>query len=614
MDFEVFELEDGSAPRGAASKMGTQVNSLKRLVAYFSMEIALENAMPTYSGGLGVLAGDTIRAAADTRVPMVAVSLLYRKGYFTQRLSEDGSQTEEPVEWRVEDFLQKEADRTSVTIEGRHVELHCWRYPVKGVRGFEVPVYFLDADIEGNAESDRNLTGTLYGGDPYYRLCQEVILGIGGVRILRELGYHDLARYHMNEGHAALLSLELLGEEAEKDGRTQIIGEDIEKVRNKCVFTTHTPVPAGHDRFPMEYLTRVFPDQVSFFDLKDANSADLVKRVLQAEQNFPDLRQAARAGASVNMTYLALYMSTYVNGVAKQHGETSRQMFPGVVIEAITNGVHAGTWTSPPFRQLFDSFMPAWREDNYSLRTALALPPEEVWSAHLLAKSELFEVVRQKTGLNMDLETFTIGFARRATGYKRADLILSDLDRLRQIAKSAGKFQIVFAGKAHPNDGGGKDIIRRIFQAKKALRKSIPVVFLDDYNLEVGGKVTSGVDLWLNTPQFPLEASGTSGMKAAMNGVPSLSILDGWWVEGNIEGVTGWSIGEKRTANSGAVMTDNKAEADSLYAKLENVILPMFYKERARYLEVMQHAIAINGSFFNTQRMVQQYVTEAYLR
>jgi len=418
----------------------------------------------------------------------------------------------------------------------------------------------------------------------------------------------------MNEGHAALLSLELLGEEAEKEGRTQIVGEDIEKVRNKCVFTTHTPVPAGHDRFPMEYLTRVFPNQESFFDLKDANSADLVKRVLQAEQNFPDLRQAARAGASVNMTYLALYMSTYVNGVAKQHGETSRQMFPGVVIEAITNGVHAGTWTSPSFQQMFDGFIPAWREDNYSLRGALSLPPEEVWSAHLLAKSELFEVVRKKTGLNMDLETFTIGFARRATSYKRADLILSDLDRLRQIAKSAGKFQIVFAGKAHPNDGGGKEIIRRIFQAKKALRKTIPIVFLDDYNLDVGGKITSGVDLWLNTPQFPLEASGTSGMKAALNGVPSLSILDGWWVEGNIEGVTGWSIGEKRPANSNNVATDNAAEAESLYAKLENVILPLFYKERSRYLEVMKHAIAINGAFFNTQRMVQQYVTEAYLR
>jgi glycogen phosphorylase len=590
-----------------------QVNSLERRIAYFSMEIALENAMPTYSGGLGVLAGDTIRAAADIRLPMVAVSLLYRKGYFTQRLAEDGTQTEEPADWRVEDFLQEESPRISVPIESRRVELRCWRYNVKGVRGFEVPVYFLDADLPANVECDRNLTGTLYGGDAYYRLCQEVILGIGGVRILRALGYNNLTRYHMNEGHAALLSLELLGEEAEKQGRTSIRGEDIEKVRSKCVFTTHTPVPAGHDRFPMEYLTRVFPDQNSFFDLKDASSADLMKRVLQAEQDFPDLQQAARAGASVNLTYLALNLSAYVNGVAKQHGETSRQMFPEVPIEAITNGVHAGTWASPAFQQLFDRYIPSWREDNYSLRSALALPPEEVWAAHLIAKHELLEVVRQKTGLVLELDAFTIGFARRVTGYKRADLILSDLDRLRQIAKTEGKIQIVFAGKAHPNDGGGKEIIQRIFHAKKALRKTVPVVFLDDYNLDVGGKITSGVDLWLNTPQFPLEASGTSGMKAALNGVPSLSILDGWWVEGHIEGITGWSIGEKRLATAGVAPAENRAEADSLYFKLENVILPMFYKERTHYLEVMQHAIAINGSFFNTQRMIQQYVTDAYL-
>jgi glycogen phosphorylase len=601
--------------RGVSRHMVTQAHSPKRIVAYFSMEIALENAMPTYSGGLGVLAGDTVRAAADIRLPMVAVSLLYRRGYFSQRLAEDGTQTEEPVVWRVEDFLHEEPARVNVPLENRRVELRAWRYDVMGVRGFDVPVYFLDADLPSNEESDRNLTGTLYGGDAYYRLCQEVLLGIGGVRMLRALGYTELTRYHMNEGHAALLGLELLGEEAEKAGRTSIRGEDIEKVRGKCIFTTHTPVPAGHDRFPMEYLTRVFPDQNSFFDLTDASSADLVKNVLQAEQAFPDLQQAARAGASVNMTYLALSLSTYVNGVAKLHGETSRKMFPKVLIEAITNGVHAVTWTSPAFKELFDRCISSWREDNYSLRSALGLPPEEVWASHLIAKHELLQAVRMKTGLNLDPDVFTIGFARRATGYKRADLILSDLDRLRQIAKGGGKFQIVYAGKAHPHDAGGKDIIRRIFQAKKALRKAVPIVFLDDYNLEIGGKVTSGVDLWLNTPQFPLEASGTSGMKAALNGVPSLSILDGWWVEGHIEGVTGWSIGDsRRRPGDLATPTDNAKEAGSLYAKLENVILPMFYKERSRYLSVMQHAIAINGSFFNTQRMVQQYVTDAYLR
>jgi glycogen phosphorylase len=595
--------------------MSTQDNSIKRFVAYFSMEIALENDMPSYSGGLGVLAGDTIRAAADLRLPMVAVSLLYRRGYFSQRLAEDGSQSEEPVQWRMEDFLKEETARVTVPLENRRVELRAWRYDVKGVRGFEVPVYFLDADLESNVEWDRNLTGGLYAGDSYYRLCQEVLLGVGGTRMLRALGHTELTRYHMNEGHAALLSLELLGEEAVKAGRTAINGEDIEKVRNKCVFTTHTPVPAGHDRFPIEFLTRVFPQQSKFFDLKDASVADLVRRSLQTAQNYPDLQQAAASGATLNMTYLALSLSRYVNGVAKLHGVTSRQMFPEVPIEAITNGVHASTWTAPPFAQLFDRQIAQWREDNYSLRSALGMPPEEVWSAHLIAKHDLFERVREKTGLSLDEEVFTIGFARRATGYKRADLILSDLDRLRQIAKNSGHFQIIYAGKAHPNDGGGKDIIRHIFHAKKALRKSVPVVFLDEYNLELGLKMTSGVDLWLNTPQFPLEASGTSGMKAALNGVPSLSILDGWWAEGHIEGVTGWSIGEPRRSTAPTdTSTDNAKEAEALYWKLENVILPMFYKEPAQYIQIMQHAIAINGSFFNTQRMVQQYITDAYLR
>jgi starch phosphorylase len=587
----------------------------KRFVAYFSMEIALENAMPSYSGGLGVLAGDTIRAAADIRLPMVAVSLLYRKGFFRQRLAEDGTQTEEAVEWDVANFLQEEAPRVTVNLENRRVELRAWRYAAKGVRGYEVPIYFLDADLPDNDPRDRELTGSLYGGDPYYRLSQEVLLGIGGVRMLRALGHTELMRYHMNEGHAALLTIELLEEEANRAGRTSIRGEDIERVRSKCVFTTHTPVPAGHDKFPVEYLTRLFPDHARFLDGKDPSTVDLIKSILQVEQNYSDLTEPARRGASLNMTYLALSLSNYVNGVAKLHGEVSRRMFPNVPIEAITNGVHAATWSSPPFQDLFDRLIPSWREDNYSLRGALGLPPEEVWAAHLLAKHDLLEAVRKKTGLKLDPEAFTVGFARRATGYKRADLILSDLDRLRRIAKNVGGFQIVYAGKAHPQDTGGKEIIRRIFKAKKALKKIVNIVFLDDYNMELGGKLTSGGDLWLNTPQYPLEASGTSGMKAALNGVPSLSILDGWWVEGHIEGVTGWSIGEShRRDPSPDTIVDNGLDAESLYSKLESVILPMFYEDRNRYLSVMQHAIAINGSFFNTQRMVQQYITDAYLR
>ena len=578
------------------------------------MEIALENAMPSYSGGLGVLAGDTIRAAADIRLPMVAVSLLYRKGYFQQRLSDDGAQVEEPVEWNVERFLVEEAPRVSVTLEDRRVELRAWRYAVIGVRGYEVPVYFLDADLPENDPRDRELTGTLYGGDPYYRLSQEVLLGIGGVRMLRALGHTELMRYHMNEGHAALLTIELLDEECQQAGRSSIKGDDIEKVRSKCVFTTHTPVPAGHDKFPVEYLTRLFPDQNRLFDQNDESSVDLIKSILQVEQSYSDLQEAAKRGASLNMTYLALGLSNYVNGVAKLHGVVSRKMFPNVPIEAITNGVHAATWASPSFRDLFDRHIPSWREDNYSLRGALGLPPEEVWAAHLLAKHDLLEAVRKKTGLRLDPEAFTIGFARRATGYKRADLILNDLDRLRQIAKNVGAFQIVFAGKAHPKDAGGKEIIKRIFKAKRALKKAVPIMFLDDYDLDLGGKLTAGGDLWLNTPQYPLEASGTSGMKAALNAVPSLSILDGWWVEGHIEDVTGWSIGEPRRSMDPNIPTDNAKEAESLYWKLENVILPMFYKEPSAYIQIMQHAIAINGSFFNTQRMVQQYITDAYLR
>ncbi|MGA3176487.1 MAG: alpha-glucan family phosphorylase [Candidatus Acidiferrum sp.] len=595
--------------------MANSIYPPKRFVAYFSMEIALENAMPSYSGGLGVLAGDTIRAAADIRLPMVAVSLLYRKGYFRQLLGEDGAQTEEPVEWEVEKFLQEEEPRIAVSLESRPVELRAWRYMVKGVRGYEVPVYFLDADLPANDARDRELTGALYGGDPYYRLSQEVLLGIGGVRMLRALGHTELMRYHMNEGHAALLTMELLAEETKRAGRTAIKGEDIERVRNKCVFTTHTPVPAGHDKFPAEYLSRLVPDQVRFIDVKDASSVDLIKSILQAEQTYPDWKEAAERGASVNMTYLALSLSNYVNGVAKLHGEVSRKMFPNVPIEAITNGVHAATWTSPAFQDLFDRYIPSWREDNYSLRGALGLPPEEVWAAHLLSKHSLMEAVRKKTGLKLDPEAFTIGFARRATGYKRADLILKDLDRLRQIAQNVGPFQIVYAGKAHPRDAGGKEIIKKIFKAKKALKKAVSIVFLDDYNLDLGGHLTSGVDLWLNTPQYPMEASGTSGMKAAVNGVPSLSILDGWWVEGCIEGVTGWSIGEPHRGDPGPESpVDNVVDAESLYTKFESVILPMYYEERTRYLEVMRHAIAINGSFFNTQRMVQQYITDAYLR
>ena len=560
-----------------------------RSIAYFSMEIALEGGMPTFSGGLGVLAGDTIRSAADLKVPMVGVSLLHRKGYFYQRLDASGWQHEETVAWSVNDFLEEMPNRISVTLEGRSVIIRCWRFEVTGIGGFRVPVYFLDTDLTENSEWDRTLTHFLYGGDQRYRLCQEVILGIGGVRMLRALGYDDIERFHMNEGHSSLLTLELLDDEARKAGRNSISRSDIEVVRKKCVFTTHTPVPAGHDQFPTDLVSRVLGRR-DIFDMKDVFCCENV----------------------LNMTFLALNLSHYVNGVAKKHGEVSKLMFSGYTIDAITNGVHASTWGSKPFQELYDRHIPGWRQDNFSLRYALKIPKEEVWSAHTQGKKQLIQYVNRQTNIGMDIDIFTIGFARRATTYKRGDLFFTDIERLKSISSKVGLFQVIYAGKAHPQDQDGKQVIKRIFESKKLLRDHIKIAYLENYDIELAKIIIPGVDVWLNTPKPPLEASGTSGMKAAMNGVPSLSVLDGWWVEGHIEGVTGWSIGENEELNNKSI--NHSKDASHLYDKLEHEVIPLFYSDRSRFIEMMRHVIALNGSFFNAQRMLQQYVLNAYFR
>ena len=554
------------------------------VVAYFSMEMALERGMPTYSGGLGILAGDTIRAAADLKVPMVAVLLLHRRGYFFQRLDAGGWQTEQPVEWVIEDFLEEMSERVTVTIEGREVHLRAWKYVVNGITGHAVPAYLLDANLPENSEEDRQLTDRLYGGDIRHRLCQETILGVGGVRMLRALGYDNIARFHMNEGHAALLTLELLEERGDGRVPTQ---EDVDAVKEQCVFTTHTPVVAGHDKFPIDMRDKVLGKHAAF-----------------------DIEDFFRHDGALNMTHLALSLSHYVNGVAKKHGEVSRSMFAPYVIDSITNGVDAKTWTAAPFRKLFYKYIPGWKEDNFTLRNALNIPPDEVWEAHEKTKRWVIEKVNREHNVGMDLDVLTIGFARRAATYKRADLIFHDIDRLKRIAAEVGPIQLIYAGKAHPHDKGGKELVQRIFKAKEALAGSVRVVYLPNYDWELGKVMTSGVDVWLNTPRPPLEASGTSGMKAALNGVPSLSILDGWWIEGCIEGVTGWAIGEPdRDADD----TDALAhDADALYDKLENVVIPTYYKDRRKFIDIMRHAIALNGSFFNTQRMMQQYVLRAY--
>jgi len=562
-------------------------------IAYFSMEIALEPAMPTYSGGLGMLAGDTIRSAADLDVPMVAVTLLHRKGYFNQKLDQSGWQTEAPAEWPVEKYCEEPRPRAQVTVEGRTVHLRAWRYGVKGVTGHEVPVILLDTDLSDNSEWDRTLTHFLYGGDAHYRLCQEIILGIGGVRMLRALGWHDVRRFHMNEGHAALLALELLDERARWFHREAFNAEDVQAVKHQCVFTTHTPVPAGHDRFPLDHVARVLGRSDVF-----------------------TIHEVFCCAGELNMTYLALNLSHYVNGVAKKHGEVSRQMLTPrdanhhYQIDSITNGVHLGTWAAPSFAELFDRHIPGWREDNSSLRNALRVPTEEVWRAHQAAKQRAIDEVNRQSKAKFDLETLTIGFARRAATYKRADLLLSDPPRLKEIAARSGRVQIIFGGKAHPRDDAGKRVIQQIVQARDSLGPEVRIVYLENYNWELARLLVAGVDVWLNTPQPPLEASGTSGMKAALNGVPSLSVLDGWWIEGCIEDVTGWAIGE--TCPVDAKPKDRAdCDAPSLYEKLEKVVLPTFY-HRDDFIRLMRHAIALNASHFNTQRMVQEYIVKAY--
>ena len=403
--------------------------------------------------------------------------------------------------------------------------------------------------------------------------------------MLRALGYTGLNKFHMNEGHASLLVLELLG----RSHRTEAGQYDFESVRKRCVFTTHTPVPAGHDQFGYELVDRVLPESVP----------SAVLHMLGGRERL-------------NMTLLGFNLSHYVNGVAKRHEEVSREMFPGYPIHHITNGVHSATWTCDSFRRLYDEHLPGWANDPAMLRQAVGIPGEAIWTAHQEAKRDLLALVRSRSGIALSADALTIGFARRATAYKRADLVFSDIDRLLRIAREIGPLQFVFAGKAHPNDHGGKELIRRVVSVARQIAPVIPVVYLEDHDMELAKVLVAGSDLWLNTPQPPLEASGTSGMKAAVNGVPSFSTLDGWWLEGHLEGVTGWSIGAR---DAGARNPDevSRQDADDLYHKIERVIVPMFHGQRSHWIEVMRHAIALNASHFNTHRMVQQYAANAYV-
>jgi starch phosphorylase len=548
----------------------------KKQVAYFSMEIAISNDIYTYSGGLGVLAGDSLRSSADMGLPVVGVTLVSRKGHFRQELTRDGRQVEHPSPWDPSKRMSLLPNEVRVGIQGRDVRVKAWLHTMKSPTGGSVPVYLLDTDVEGNAPEDREITSYLYGGDERYRLKQEMVLGIGGARMLDALGI-QVRKYHLNEGHASLLTLELLRKHE----------WSVEKVKSLCVFTTHTTVEAGNDKFPHSLVGEVLGEFVP---------DDLLKRL--------------GGEGSLNMTLLALNLSDYVNGVAKRHGEVSKQLFPSYEVHAITNGIHPYTWTCESFRRLYDKHFPGWAYEPESLVRADEMPAEEVWEAHRDAKVRLIDYVNRANSADMDYDALTIGFARRVTEYKRANLLFSDLGRLKKIGRKS-PLQVVFAGKAHPQDFYGKKMIEEIFGHIGALRDEIKIAYLENYDMEIAARLVPGVDVWLNTPSPPKEASGTSGMKAAFNGVINFSVLDGWWIEGWLENVTGWAIGP-HPKEQVSQRERREREIEDLYDKLEYVIVPKYYYERDAWIRTMKSSIEKIPFFFNSHRMVRRYVVEAY--
>ncbi|HTG00073.1 MAG TPA: alpha-glucan family phosphorylase, partial [Nitrospirota bacterium] len=546
------------------------------MIAYFSMEIGIKNDIPTYSGGLGILAGDTIKAAADLNLPLVGVTLMCRKGYFTQELDAFGWQQEKPTIWDPADQMTLLPEKAKVQIEGRDVFIQAWVYMVASPTGGKVPILFLDTDLAENAAQDRGITDSLYGGDSAYRIKQEVVLGMGGVRMLQNLDFH-IKKYHMNEGHASFLALELLlrfKRDIESVWDERSIW-DVARVRDLCVFTTHTPVEAGHDKFAYALVSQVLGDIISLDVLKDLAGKD-----------------------KLNMTLLALNLSKYVNGVAKKHGEVSKHMFPGYHIHAITNGVHTFTWTCADMARLFDKYIPGWAHEPELFVRVGIIPELELWEAHREAKRKLLTFVGESTGVVMDANVLTIGFARRATAYKRPHLLFHNIDRLLEI-NAKGRLQIIYAGKAHPHDDNGKRLIQGIHEYRDKLRGKIAIAFLPGYDMDLALRLVSGVDIWLNTPLRPLEASGTSGMKASHNGVVNFSVLDGWWIEGHIEGITGWSIGAMPTETSQPGQSDAE-DADDLYRKLETLIIPRYYDpNKSPWSRMMKNAISKNAYYFN---------------
>jgi len=546
------------------------MNNKNYSIAYFSAEIGISSSLPTYSGGLGILAGDHIKAAADEGLPLCAITLLYKEGYFKQRIDEKGHQTETYPKFDPEPLLKKLDFTFPLYLQDRDVQIEVYRLDFTGLNGHILPIYFMDTDLERNSDKDRNISLRLYSGNKNHRILQEAILGFGGIHLLKHLGILDnIKTFHMNEGHCSFLTLKLL-EEFKKEN----------SVREKCHFTTHTPVPAGHDHFAIERVNK------------------LLHGLIPENLQLPSLVQNSR----LHMTELGLYFSRSANGVSKLHGDVAQDQFPEHQIGYITNGVYHPYWVCAQIRKLYDIYLPGWKEDGKNLLEVDSVPDDELAGAHAKRKRILLGYANAQVQKALSRNILTIGFARRAATYKRAHLLFKDLERLVNICQ--GQVQFIFAGKAHPKDDQGKEIIREIVANANELYGKVKVIFLENYNMWLGRMITSGVDVWLNTPLRPNEASGTSGMKAALNGIPNLSILDGWWAEGCEDGMNGWAIGTPDEPN-------DEADANHLFELLEEKVIPAFYGQTDKWVSFMKASIK-TGVRFTAQRMIRDYKKKYY--
>ncbi|MEZ4716319.1 MAG: alpha-glucan family phosphorylase [Caldilineaceae bacterium] len=626
-DFDAYMAPDASTWFGR-----NHADKREDVIAYFSAEFGLHEALPIYSGGLGVLSGDHCKAASDLGLPFIGIGFLYPQGYFTQHIDEHGMQ--QAIYEKV-DFAEVPATPAvgpdgnevliNVDLPGRTVYAKVWKIQVG-----RIPIYLMDTDVERNAPQDRELSARLYGGDREMRISQEVVLGIGGVRAVRALGYSP-AIWHMNEGHSAFLGLERVREKVQRDGLT--FDEAAEAVRSNSVFTTHTPVPAGNDTFACELVEKFF------WQYWGQLSIDRERFINFAKQDLP-------WGPQYSMTVLAIRLSAYQNGVSKLHGQVSREMWkflwPDTPAEQtpigyVTNGVHTKTWLVSELRTLYGRYLqPDWLEEVDEATTWEALenvPDDELWTVHQLRKADMIDFVRERVAQQylrhgegphrinaarniLDPNALTLGFARRFATYKRATLIFRDEERLKRLLNNPERpVQIVFSGKAHPADEPGKALIQQIYQLSQQPDFEGKIVFVENYDMNIARHLISGVDIWLNNPRRPHEASGTSGQKAAASGVPNFSVLDGWWVEG-YDGTNGWAIGEEREYKDEE--TQDEADALDLYHTLEDVIIPLYYDRGAdevphRWVQRMKNAIRTCAPQFSMRRMVKDYVNQLYL-